>query len=134
MSDQISANKEVVLATLKALADADYPRMLSYCDDDIRFYVIGTTKYSGLFAGKETFWTKLLKPLTDQIGEGGFSEEIITVVGEGDIVVTESRGHEVTTSGVEYNNEYAFVYRLRAGKILEWRCYLDTMLLDAAHE
>ena len=35
--------------------------------------------------------------LTDQIGEGGFSEEITTVLGEGDLIVTESRGHEVTT-------------------------------------
>ncbi len=130
----VAENKAVVRAMLAALAAADYPKMLSYLDDDIQFYVIGSTKYSGLFSGKQEFWERLLKPLTDQIGEGGFSEEIIKIIGEGDLVVTESRGSETTTKGVEYNNEYAFIYRLRNGKILEWNCYLDTQLLDAAHD
>lgn len=130
----VESNKQVVLRTLAALADADYEKILSYLDDDIQFYVIGSTRYSGLFSGKKAFWEDLLKPLTDQIGEGGFSEEIINVVGEGDIVVTESRGHEVLTNGMEYNNEYAFVYRLRDGLITHWNCYLDTMLIESTHD
>ena len=66
--------------------------------------------------------------------ESGYSEEILTVVGEGDIVVTESRGRKRTKTGQQYNNEYAFVYRLRDGRICEWRCYLDTQLLADTHK
>ncbi|MGE0543931.1 MAG: nuclear transport factor 2 family protein [Dehalococcoidia bacterium] len=130
----VDANKQVVRSMLAALADADYERMFGFLHEDIRFYVIGTTKYSGLFVGKKDFWERLLKPMTDQIGEGGFREEIVKVIGEGDLIVTESRGFEKLANGMDYNNEYAFIYRLRDGLIVEWNCYLDTALIDSTHD
>lgn len=130
----VEENKKVVLAALNTLGAGEFRKMLDYLTDDIRFYVIGTTKYSGLFVGKEDFYNRLLKPMTDQIGEGGFREEIVKIIGEGDIVVTESRGYEVLTNGKEYNNEYAFIFQLRDGLIAEWNCYLDTMLIASSHD
>jgi len=128
-----AANKQLVLDTLAALAAGDYARMLDNLTEDVSFYVIGSTRYSGLFTGRQALLEKVLQPMGAQRDENGFSEQILNIVAEGDIVVTESRGHKTTTSGKSYSNEYAFIYRLRDGKIAEWRCYLDTQLLADTH-
>ncbi|MGH3807316.1 MAG: nuclear transport factor 2 family protein [Pseudonocardiaceae bacterium] len=123
-----------MLETLSALAGGDYPRMLSNLSEDIRFYVIGSTPYSGLFVGRQALLDKVLLPMGRQRDAGGFAEEIINLIAEGDLVVTESRGRKTTVTGQQYNNEYLFIYRLQAGRITEWRCYLDTQLLADTHD
>ena len=129
-----AANKQAVLDALAALAAGDYPRMLSHLTEDIRFYVIGSTPYSGLFVGRQALLDKVLLPMGRQRDAGGFAEEIIHVLAEGDLVVTESRGRKTTVEGRQYNNEYLFIYRLHEGRIAEWRCYLDTQLLADTHD
>lgn len=130
----IATNKHVVLDLLAALAAGDYERMLGYLHDEIRFYVIGSTRYSGLQSGKQALLENVLLPMGAQRGPGGFSEEILEIIGERDIVVTQSRGHKVTTAGQLYANEYAFIYRFEDGLVREWSCYLDTALLAATHD
>ena len=130
----VEKNKEVVLRTLKALQEGDYTTMLAQLTDDVKFYVIGSTRYSGLFEGKDRILNEILIPMGEQRDENGYSEKILTLMGEGVLVLTESVGQKRTRSGQQYNNEYAFIYRLVAGKITEWRCYLDTELLATTHK
>ena len=53
------------------------------------------------------------------------------VLADGDHVVVLARGDTMTTEGQRYNNDYCFVFRLEAGKIVSVREYLDTKLADA---
>ena len=129
----VEDNKEIVLATLAALAAGKYQEMLDHLADDIQFYVIGTTSYSGMYSGKDDLLNRLLLPMGAQRDEQGFTEEIINIISEKDHVVTESKGRKTTREGRPYNNEYLFIYRLENGKIKEWRCYLDTQLLSSTH-
>jgi ketosteroid isomerase-like protein len=129
-----ATNKQVVLDTLAALAAGDYPRMLGYLSEDIRFYVIGSTPYSGLFVGRQALMDRVLLPMGRQRDAAGFAEEIINILAEDDLVVTESRGRKTTVAGRQYDNEYLFIYRLHEGRIAEWRCYLDTQLLADTHD
>ena len=129
----VEANKAVVKATLAALAAADFDTMLSYLDDDIVFYVIGSTAFSGTITGKQALLDEVLVPMAAERNEEGYSEELLQIIGEDDVVVTESRGNKTTRSGQQYNNEYAFFYQFRNGKICQWRCYLDTQLLQSTH-
>ncbi len=130
----IESNKKLVLQTLEALAVADFDTMLANMTDDILFYVIGSTSYSGTYIGKQALLQNVLQPMAAQRDEKGYSEEILQIIGEGDVVVTESRGSKTTLEGRQYNNEYAFFYHFRDGKICQWRCYLDTMLLEDTHK
>lgn len=129
----VEENKTVVLKTQEALAAADFDTMLSHMTDDIVFYVIGSTSFSGTCNGKQALLEKVLIPMAEQRDENGYSEEILQIIGEGDVVVTESRGCKTTLQGQQYNNEYAFIYHFSDGKICQWRCYLDTMLLEGTH-
>lgn len=121
--------KDVVLSAIKALTEARYTDYLDHLTEDVRFYTIGSTPYSGLIVGRDAVWNEVLGKTTTSIGEGGYREEIKNVIAEGDLVVVESRGFEKMTSGNEYNNEYAAIYRVAEGKISELTFYLDTDLL-----
>ena len=52
-------------------------------------------------------------------------------IAEGDTVVVEARGDNLTKAGKRYNNEYCFVFRLAGGEITEVKEYSDTALIDA---
>jgi ketosteroid isomerase-like protein len=52
-------------------------------------------------------------------------------IAEGDYVIVEARGDNVTKAGQRYDNEYCFVFRLSDGKISEVKEYSDTALIDA---
>ena len=55
----------------------------------------------------------------------------VRLIAEGDLVVVEARGRNVTQDGKTYNNTYCNVLRLESGKIREWTEYCDTALVDA---
>ena len=54
------------------------------------------------------------------------------VLADGDHVVVEARGDNVTKAGAPYNNSYCFVFRLAGGKLAEVTEYMDTELVTAA--
>ena len=54
------------------------------------------------------------------------------ILADGPYVVVQARGDAKTKSGVEYNNEYCFVYRVEDGRIREVVEYLDTELVTSA--
>lgn len=130
----VQQNKALVLRTIKALEDADFETMLANITDDIDFYVIGSTPFSGHHNGKQALLENVLKPMVDQRDDSGYSEELVSIIGEAETVVMESRGNKTTLSGQSYNNEYAYVFQIRDGLISQWRCYLDTMLLHNTHK
>lgn len=121
--------KEVVTSAIQALTEARYADYLDHLAEDIRFYTIGSTPYSGLIVGRDAMWSEVLGKTTKSIGEGGYREEIKRIIADGELVVVESRGFETTKSGNEYNNEYAAIYRVVDGRISELTFYLDTELL-----
>lgn len=118
-----------MLAAIKSLSDGRFEDYLTYLHDDVQFYTIGSTPYSGLIVGRAEVWKKVLSKTTSSIGPGGYHEKILTVISEGEHVAVRSVGTETMTSGFEYNNEYAAFYRVVNGLIIEISFYLDTDLL-----
>jgi len=53
-------------------------------------------------------------------------------IADGDIVVVEAKGDNVTPEGVRYDNDYCLVFRLEDGKIKEIREYCDSVLTERA--
>ena len=128
----LDENKAVVRDYLERMARND-ESMADLLAEDIVWWVPPSTDYGGTYHGKQALLDKVLIPMAEQRNENGFSEEILRIIGEGDVVVTESKGQKTTVQGHQYNNEYAFIYELSGGKICRWRCYLDTMLLESTH-
>ena len=106
--------------------------MLATMSDDVRWTLIGTTKFSGTLNGKQEIVEKLFKPIFAQLETPG-SNVIDNIIAEGDYVVVQQHGTgRRTKSGKDYNNTYCIVYKVAGGKIKEITEYCDTELVTSA--
>jgi ketosteroid isomerase-like protein len=122
-------NKEVVrqMGEAKSL-DA----MLATMSDDVRWTIIGNTKWSGTMNGKQQVIDRLLKPIFAEMESMG-SNTVENVIAEGDYVVVQQHASgRKTKTGKPYNNNYCLVFKLGGGKIKEITEYLDTELVTSA--
>ena len=124
-------NKKLIQDMFAELSKGNAPAFLNALADDVRFTIIGTTKYSGTFNGKQELVNKLLQPLGAQI-EGGLTITPENFIAEGDFVAMQARGKSTTKSGKPYNNTYCQVFRIANGKVQELTEYLDTELVTSA--
>ena len=124
-------NKQLLQNIFAELAQGNSRPLVESMADDCRWTVTGsTTKWSRSYNGKETVLKELLAPLRSMI-----ADRIRTTahhfIAEGDHVVVEARGNNVTKAGLPYNNAYCFVFRLADGKLREITEYMDTALVTS---
>ncbi len=124
-------NKKLIQDMFAELSKGNAPAFLNAMADDVRFTLIGTTKYSGTFNGKQELINKVLQPLTAQL-EGGLTITPENFIADGDFVAMQARGKSTTKSGKSYNNTYCQVFRIADGKVQEVTEYLDTELVTSA--
>jgi ketosteroid isomerase-like protein len=123
------ANETIVRGMLSALSRGDAAGFLAPFADDVAFRIVGTTRFSGAYAGKGEVVARLLEPL-GRLLDGGIAIEVEGVVADGEWVATRSRGRARTKAGRPYENEYAHFWRLRGGRVVEVHEYMDTALVD----
>jgi len=125
----VAENKEVVRQMREAKG---IEPMLATMADDVRWTIIGTTKFSRTMNGKEEILEKLMRPIMAQMESMGTSH-LDNVIAEGDYVVVQQHATgRKTKSGNPYNNTYCLVYKVSEGKIKEITEYLDTELITSA--
>lgn len=124
-------NRRLLRAAFDGLAQADATAFLGLMADDFCWIVEGQSKWSLRFDGKEAVQRDLIRPLFANFATPyrNYLEEMIA---EGDRVVVLCRGEVKTVSGKDYNNSYCFVIRMRGGKMVELREYMDTALAEDA--
>ena len=76
-------NKEIVRNIFAELSKGNGQAFLDALADDIRFTIIGTSKWSGTFNGKQELTSRLLGPLSAQL-EGGLTITPDNFIAEGD--------------------------------------------------
>ena len=126
-------NKQLVHDTFAALNAGNSEKFFSHLSDDIRWTIIGTTKYSHTYTGKADIVERLFTPLTAQL-DGFITNTILNTVAEGDYVVLQTQGKSQTKTGKSYNNTYCLVIQLQNSKIQQITEYLDTELVTTAFE
>ena len=123
-------NKKLMQEIFAGLANRNGTLFTESMADDVRWIGIGTNKWSGTFDGKEAVLRDLLGPLRAKLVAR--SRTVARrFIADGDYVVVEARGDNLTRAGKPYNNEYCFVFRLTDGKITEVKEYADTALIEA---
>ena len=124
-------NKEIVRNMFAELSKGNAEAFLGTLADNVRFTIIGTTRFSGTFNGKQEFINKVLGPLSAQL-EGGISLAPDNFIADGEYVAMQGRGKSNTKAGGTYNNTYCHVFRIVNGKVQEATEYLDTELVTRA--
>jgi uncharacterized protein len=123
-------NKKLMEEIFAGLANRNGTLLIERMADDFRWINIGTNKWSGTFDGKAAVLRDLLAPLRTKLVERSRTVAH-RFIAEGDYVIVEARGDNVTKAGQRYNHEYCFVFRLSEGQIREVKEYSDTALIDA---
>jgi uncharacterized protein len=127
----ITENKELVIGFFDDIGKGNIQGALDRMAEDLRFTLIGTTKFSGAFKSRKEFVDHILVPLGAQL-EGPLTITTDNLIGEGDFVVVQSHGRSTTRKSMAYNNTYCHVFRIAGGKIRELTEYLDTELITRA--
>ena len=126
-------NKQLVQRIFSELSKGNTRPFVESWADDFCWTVIGTTKWSKTYRGKQAVLDELMGPLFAQFA-GRYTLTAQLFIAEGDYVVVECRGQVTTKSGRPYNNTYCYVIRLADGKLRELTDYLDTALVESALE
>jgi ketosteroid isomerase-like protein len=123
-------NKQLIQHIYSELAKGNSKPLVEAMADDVRWIMMGTTKWSRTYEGKQAVLAELLAPLRAQLA-GQYTASATRLVAEGDLVVAEVRGRVTTRGGKPYNNAYCFIFRIADGKVKEMTEYLDTDLVNA---
>jgi ketosteroid isomerase-like protein len=123
-------NKEMIRTMFAELGKGNADAFLGAMSDDLKFTLIGTTKFSGIFNGKQEFIAKVLAPLGAAL-ENGLVITPDNLIADGEFVAMQSRGKSTAKNGKSYNNTYCHVFRITNGKISEVTEYLDTELVTS---
>ena len=124
-------NKQFISNMFAELSKGNGDAFLNALADDVSFTIIGSTKYSGTFKGKQELINKLLAPLNAQI-EGGMTITPDNLIADGDFVAMQARGKALSKNGRHYDNTYCHVFRFANGKVQQVTEYLDTELITSA--
>lgn len=125
-----SENKRLLKEALAPLEHDDGGPFMDLLSDDVLWTVKGTTRWSRTYRGKEELVRALFRPFQAQLAH---RYKMLThrIVGDGDIVVLELTGVNVTKQGKPYRNDFCYVCRMEDGKVREVTEYLDTALVEA---
>jgi uncharacterized protein len=127
----MSSSRETVQQWFDLIAKGDAKGAFALFTDDIIYALKGTTPVSGVYHGMQQIVEDFFTPWRKQI-VGEIALTVDELIGDGDCVVALARGKAKTIHGLPYDNDYAFVFRLRDGKIKEVIEYLDTALVETA--
>lgn len=124
----IESNKEIAEQFIAALNRADADWVLEHYADDVVMWTAGTLAISGPHTKAEVrgMMEGILGVFPD-----GLEFTLHTLTAEGDRVAIEAESRGIHASGKSYHNQYHFLMRIRDGRIVELKEYLDT---QHAHE
>src|SRR5712671_7735664 len=97
--------------------------------DDAKWVVTGQYSWSRTFTGKQSILNDLHGHVRSLLVERARTIAH-RFIADGDCVVVEARGDNVTKAGVRYDNQYCMVWRIEGGKIKEIKEYCDSALVE----
>ena len=126
----VAENKRLLQHVFAELAKGNSAPFVEAMADDFTWTMPGSTSWSKTYAGKKVVIGELFAALRASL-EGRIKTIAHRFIADGDFVVVEARGDNVTKAGTPYRNTYCMVFRLDGGKLKEMTEYMDTELVTA---
>jgi ketosteroid isomerase-like protein/catechol 2,3-dioxygenase-like lactoylglutathione lyase family enzyme len=124
-------NKQLMQQVFAELERGNSRPFVDSFADDVRWTIVGSTKWSRTYTGKTAVLEELLGPLRAQLVER-VKVTAHRILADEDCVVVEASGQATTKSGKPYNNTYCWIFELAGGKVRKITEHLDTELVAAA--
>jgi uncharacterized protein len=122
-------NKQLIQGIIRNLSNGNYETFFESMSDDIKWTWMGSNNLSKTFDGKESVVNELWGSVKTSIVQP-FKFVINRLIAEGDYVVIEGIGQNMTMDGKQYNNKYCWVCHLAEKKLKEVNEYMDTDLVS----
>jgi uncharacterized protein len=129
MNLSAATNKQLVEQIYTDAANRSGTTFADNIADDVCWTVTGQYSWSRTFRGRDAVMNGLMGHFRSL-----FAERPRTVahrlIAEGDYVVVEAKGDNVTKTGLRYDNDYCMVWRIENGKVKEIKEYCDSALVE----
>lgn len=116
-------NKEIARIFMGVLTRADGDALDRLYAEDFELWTAGSLPFSGRKSRAEAMTNA---PLVLGMFPTGLEFEIVGMTAEGERVAIEAVSRGTHSSGKAYANHYHFLMRIRDGKIVEFKEYMDT--------
>lgn len=126
-----AANKTLIQQVYTDAANRSGATFIDHLADDVRWIVTGQYSWSRTFEGRDAVLNGLHGHFRSLLAERPRTVAH-NFIAEGDTVVVEAKGDNITKTGVRYDNEYCMVWRVENGAIKEIREYCDSALVEKA--
>jgi ketosteroid isomerase-like protein len=126
-----NTNRQLVADAFAAWGHGEFKPFFEIVAEDVTWTVIGSTRISGTYRGKQAFFDGAIGPIHEALA-GPIQATVLNVFEDGDHVILQWRGASTTRAGAPYNQVYCWVMRLAGGMIVETTAYLDTDLVRRA--
>jgi len=122
-------NKKLIQQIFTDSANRSGTTFVDHLADDVCWIITGQWSWSRTFQGRDAVVNGLgayvRSLLADRMRTVAYN-----FVAEGDTVVVEAKGDNVTKTGLRYDNDYCMVFRLENGRIKQIREYNDSALVE----
>ena len=125
-----AANKKLVQQVYTDSANRTGTTFVDNLAEDVTWIVTGQYSWSHEFRGRDAIQNGLMGHLRSRLAAARPRTVAFNFIAEGDYVVVEARGDNVTKSGERYDNQYCMVWRIENGKIKEIKEYCDSALVE----
>jgi ketosteroid isomerase-like protein len=122
-------NKKLVQQIYTDSANRSGTTFADHLAEDVRWIVTGQYSWSRTFEGRDAVQNGLM----------GYFRSLFDIrprtvafnfIAEGDVVVVEAKGDNVTKTGLRYDNDYCMIWRVEDGRIRQIKEYCDSTLTE----
>jgi ketosteroid isomerase-like protein len=123
------ANKKLVQQIFADSAARSGTTFADNLADDAKWVVTGQYSWSRTFSGKQSILNDLHGHVRSRLVERTrtLAHRFIS---DGDYVIVEAKGDNMTREGLRYDNDYCLVFRVENGRIKEVKEYCDSLLTE----
>lgn len=127
----MTTNKDLLRHVYTEVSAGNAEPLLAALADDVEWTIIGSTRLSGTFKGRQQVVEGLLRPLTARL-DGPIRFTFDRFIADGDDVVMLATAAATSVTGRPYNNTYCIVATFEDGRIRRMTDYVDTELITSA--
>jgi uncharacterized protein len=98
--------------------------------DDLRWTIVGRSRSSGTYEGKEAFVDEVLGPFGARFSQPFRPVAVRGVYADGDTVVVLWDGEGTRLDGEPYENTYAWFMRFKDGLVVEATAFFDSIAFN----
>jgi uncharacterized protein len=122
------ANKRLMQHLFDELSRGNDQPFLDAMGDDMQWTWMGSGPWSHTFDGKQAVVDQLWAAVRTTL-QPPYTAVAHRFIADGEYVVVEATGQNITPDGKAYHNRYCWVCRIADGALREIREYMDTQLV-----